>query len=144
MRVEVQPVDAESLRFIVDSSCRSAMPDGGHLPSEDLFCRYLRRLQSRRYWCPIVTSGGVPAGSVDLEVRPGNGREALWINELSLVSAARRQGVGETLVRHALVFASSHGWTEVHATTELDNPGGLATLARSGFVVVSLSPTRCC
>ncbi len=137
MRVEIRPADEESIRFVVDYCHRCGVPDGGSPPYEELLCRYLRRLQSGRYWCFIATSGGKPVGYVDLEVRRREGRDTLWIGELYVVPEHRRQRLGVTLVRHALSFASAHGWWEVHSTTEPDNPGGLGTLNRAGFVVVS-------
>jgi GNAT superfamily N-acetyltransferase len=140
--IEIRPATADSIRFVVDYCYQCVVEGGDDMPYEELFQGYLDGLQSESYWCFIASSGGQPVGYVDLDVERHEGQDSLWIGELYVVPDRRRQGVGVALVRHALAFAAARGWSKIHATTEPDNPGGLGTLQKAGFVIVSATEDR--
>ncbi len=140
--IEIYPAGEDSIRFVVEYCHPCAGPDGGGLPYAELLDRYLRRLQSGRYRCFIAAFGGQSVGYVDLEVRPHEGRDTLWIGDLYVVPERRREGLGVALVQHALAFA--RGWAEVHATTEPDNPGGLGALKEPASRWSPPTRTRSC
>ena len=84
------------------------------------------------------------AGILVLRVVPTLSGAADWaeITELYVRPAARRHGLGSSLLRAALERARGHGCGEVHLLVDPDNAGAIAFYESAGFARDSFDMVR--
>jgi ribosomal protein S18 acetylase RimI-like enzyme len=96
----------------------------------DLAARYLA---DERHHLVAAYADGEPAGVATATeiLRPDKPPE-LFLNELVVLPAFRRRGVGGSLVSEVKRLAGERGCERIWVLTEEDNEGGIATYERAG------------
>lgn len=79
----------------------------------------------------VAEVDGVVAGAISLDVWEHN--RTLWIDDIRVAPAARRQGVGRTLLDIAAAHAAELGLVALRLETQSDNLGAVAFYLAHGF-----------
>ena len=77
----------------------------------------------------VALAAGEPVGFVAVELDPPSG----WIEQMGVVPAWRRRGLGAALLAQALAGLRTDGMTQAVLHVNVDNPGAAALYERMGF-----------
>jgi N-acetylglutamate synthase-like GNAT family acetyltransferase len=91
-------------------------------------------VREREVW--VLVEGGVLAGVLELEPRPGY----LWIENVAVSPDRQGHGLGRRLLSHAEVQASRHGLPELRLLTNERYLANLAMYRRYGYVETHRTP----
>jgi ribosomal protein S18 acetylase RimI-like enzyme len=107
-------------------------------PSENAFLASVERLMEQvdtDFLLAAPDADSPPAGVLQLRFRFSVWKAApdAWIEDVYVVPAARRRGVGDALVARAVERAAERGARRVELDCNEDNAGALALYERHGF-----------
>lgn len=89
-------------------------------------------------------ANGKVVGMVSLlfTVSTALGKPVCWLEDMVVSKDARGQGLGSTLLNHAIAFAKDKGYGRITLLTDLANKDAQRFYARHGFALSEMTPMR--